>query len=97
MSKHKILVVDADLNVCELIAGYFTQRNYAVEVAITGSDCLASVRNELPDVILIETELPDMSGYDVVRKLCEDETTKYIPVIYLTELQKRHPGGILLS
>ena len=58
--------------------------DYELLEAINGEDGLARAKAELPDLILLDIQLPKLSGYDVARELRADERTRAIPIIAVT-------------
>jgi signal transduction histidine kinase/CheY-like chemotaxis protein len=79
-----ILVVDRDPTVADLIERYLTRHGYEVLKAHTARDALRFARDEQPAAITLDVMLDDMDGFDVLRRLTEDETTKDIPVVVLS-------------
>lgn len=80
----KILVVDDDLDSLKLI-GLMLQRNgYEVVAANAGGPALAKAASERPDLIILDVMMPDMSGYEVCRRLRKNPETRGIPVIMFT-------------
>jgi putative two-component system response regulator len=83
--KQTVLVVDdeeANIDIMLEILG----DDYDVSVAMDGSGTLESVRDNLPDLILLDILMPDMDGYEVCRKLKADRKTRDIPVIFVTSM-----------
>ena len=89
MSKGRILVVEDELDISNMLRIYFTGQGYTVEVAGKGSDALAATRKNLPNLIMLDINLPDMSGYDVCRELRTAIRTSHIPIIFLTQKDER--------
>ena len=58
--------------------------NYTVRVAINGLVALKIAQKQLPDLILLDVNMPDMDGFEVCRRLKCDKLTEHIPVIFLT-------------
>ncbi|MBF0573253.1 MAG: response regulator, partial [Desulfamplus sp.] len=85
--KSKILVVDDNEFNIHLIASIF-QDKYTLNVAMNGKDALKSVQQDKPDLILLDVMMPVMDGYEVCRQLKVDNSTKDIPVIFLTALSE---------
>lgn len=80
----KILVVDDDIDSLKLI-GLMLQRNgYEVIAANAGNQALTKAGAEKPNLIILDVMMPDMSGYEVCRRLRKDPTTKTIPIIMFT-------------
>ena len=69
MSKGSILVVEDDFDISNMLKIYFSGQGYAVEVAPKGGDAITATRKQLPSLIVLDINLPDMSGYDVCKEL----------------------------
>jgi CheY-like chemotaxis protein len=80
----KVLAVEDDLFLKELLAGKLSDDEFNVFYASNGEEALNIAMTEHPDVILLDILLPGMSGYEVLEKLKADETTRSIPVIILS-------------
>lgn len=89
MSKGSILVVEDDFDISNMLKIYFSGQGYAVEVANKGGDAITSTRRQLPNLIVLDINLPDISGYDVCRELRTTTRTKHIPIIFLTQKDER--------
>lgn len=82
----KILVVDDEDSVREIYRHEFLNNGYTVVVAQDGEEGLLKAGEEQPDIMLLDIMLPKMSGIEVLRALKENELTKKIPVLLLTNL-----------
>src|SRR3989454_10758133 len=71
-ARGRVLVVDDDAVICELIATTLTEHGYATRKASDAREALYLVQRETPDVVLLDVRLPDISGYQVCRRLRED-------------------------
>ena len=80
MSK-TIMVVDDEKRLVSLVESYLTQEGYRVVVAHNGRDALAVARREKPDLIVLDVMMPEMDGYEFMRKHRADSNT---PIILLT-------------
>ncbi|WP_017445622.1 response regulator [Gayadomonas joobiniege] len=83
--KEKILIVDdepANLRVLKNIL----QGPYQLSFAKNGADALKLIKKDLPDLILLDIMMPNMSGIEVCKRLKADETTRMIPVIFVSAL-----------
>src|SRR5215510_2866367 len=89
MSKGSILVVEDDFDISNMLKIYFSGQGYAVEVAPKGGDAITATRKQLPSLIVLDINLPDMSGYDVCRELRTTTRTSHIPIIFLTQKDER--------
>jgi DNA-binding response OmpR family regulator len=80
----KILVVDDEPNILKLVCNRLKAGGYEVISAVDGEQALQTVRNEIPDLIILDLMLPKMHGYEVCKTLKTDEKLKNIPVIMFT-------------
>ena len=80
----KILIVDDEPDVTELLAYNFKAKGYAVETLNKPSDSISRVRSFAPDLIILDVMMPGLSGVQVCRLLRADALLKQIPVIFLT-------------
>lgn len=80
----KILVVDDIPENLRLLSTTLTKQGYKVRRAKNGSMALMGARNDLPDLILLDINMPDLSGYQVCEQLKADESTRSIPIIFLS-------------
>lgn len=81
MDKQRILIVDDDENIAELISLYLIKECFSTEIAYNGRDALELVKSYDPDLILLDIMLPDIDGYDVCTEI---RKTKLTPVIMLS-------------
>ena len=96
MSKGRILVVEDDFDISNMLRIYFTGQGFEVSVAPRGNDALAMTRQSLPHLIVLDIMLPDMDGYAVCKQLRTTTRTSHIPIIFLTQKDERseeHRGG----
>ncbi len=89
MSKGRILIVEDDLDISNMLRIYFSGQGYDVAVAARGGDALEETRKALPQLIVLDIMLPDMNGYDVCRSLRQTTRTSHIPIIFLTQKDER--------
>ncbi|WP_119068839.1 GGDEF domain-containing response regulator [Aggregatilinea lenta] len=89
MSKGRILVVEDDFDISNMLKIYFSGQGYEVQVAPRGNEALALTRKQLPQLIVLDIMLPDMNGYDVCRDLRSTTRTSHIPIIFLTQKDER--------
>ena len=80
----KILVVDDDPTVVKLLEGILSGQGFAVIVANDGIDAMVQVKNNMPDLIILDIMMPEINGYDVCRNLKFDEKYKNIPIVIFT-------------
>jgi DNA-binding response OmpR family regulator len=80
----RILCIDDEPGVVELIGLILKSQNYQVEGANSGREGLAAMRLNLPDAVLLDIMMPDMDGWAVYQEMRADEILKDIPVIIVT-------------
>lgn len=81
MSKEKILVVDDDVNICELLRLYIERDDYQVIIANDGEQAVELFNREQPDLVLLDIMLPKMDGWQVCKEI---RKTSNRPIIMLT-------------
>ena len=79
-----ILIVDDNLDAREMYGMYLQHEGFRWAEAVNGHDALMQTKIEKPALILIDATMPRMDGWEAVRLLKEDESTKHIPLIMLT-------------
>ena len=84
MPKEKILVVDDEEDILELIRHNLAREGYQVICAATGEKAVEKARSEKPDLIVLDLMLPGIDGLQVARNLKDDAGTRSIPIIMLT-------------
>jgi class 3 adenylate cyclase/CheY-like chemotaxis protein len=82
----KILVVDDTPKNVKLLADLLTVKGYSVVTAASGREALARLEADHPDLILLDVVMPEMSGYEVCRKIRESREAGILPVIMVTAL-----------
>ncbi|MFB2917591.1 MULTISPECIES: adenylate/guanylate cyclase domain-containing protein [Aerosakkonema] len=86
--KGNILLVDDTPDNLRLLSSILTERGYAVRKARSGQIALTSVKTALPDLILLDINMPEMDGYEVCSKLKASEQTRDVPVIFISALNE---------
>lgn len=81
MDKQRILIVDDDENIAELISLYLIKECFSTEIANNGKDALRLVDSFNPDLILLDIMLPDIDGYEICTEV---RKTKQTPIIMLS-------------
>ena len=81
-SQHRILVVDDEPNIVDVVSMALRFQGYAIESAGTGAEALAAVASFKPHLIVLDVMLPDMEGFDVATRLGAQRAR--VPIIYLT-------------
>src|SRR5919199_1838488 len=85
-TKVDILVVDDIPDNLRLLSTMLAERGYKVRKAISGQMAFISEKTALPDVILLDINMPGMNGYEVCTQLKADEQTRDVPVIFISAL-----------
>ncbi len=80
-AEHKVLVVDDDVSICELLKLYLEREGLVTYVVHSGKKAVEQFRNTTPDIVLLDLMIPDMDGYQVCREI---RKVSNIPVIMLT-------------
>ena len=84
--RSSVLIVDDLPNNLRLLSIMLTEKGYQVRKAINGQMALNTVRSLIPDLILLDINMPDLNGYQVCEQLKADEKTREIPVIFISAL-----------
>ena len=80
----RVLVIDDEPDVVRLIHKVLSPKGHIVQTARDGASALARVKQEPPDVILLDSDLPKIDGAEVCRRLKTDEATRAIPIVMMT-------------
>jgi two-component system OmpR family response regulator len=80
--QHRILVVDDEPNIVDVVTMALRYQGFGVESAGTGAEALAAVEAFRPHLIVLDVMLPDMEGFDVARRLGADRAR--VPIVFLT-------------
>ena len=88
-AKSKILIVEDDLDIAEMLNAYFRVQGYEVFTVNWGEDGVRAAQTVLPDLMILDIRLPDIDGYEVARRVRSDRRTNEIPIIFLTEKRER--------
>ena len=83
-AKQRVLVVDDEEDLLELVRYNLTKQGYAVECVGSGEQALQSARHSPPDLVVLDLMLPAVDGLEVCRRLKADSKTRDIPIIMLT-------------
>ncbi|MEL7522534.1 MAG: response regulator, partial [Cyanobacteria bacterium J06553_1] len=83
-SPGKILIVDDVPDNLRLLSTTLSKEGYRIRCAKNGMIALMGALNDLPDLILLDINMPDLNGYQVCKKLKTDPRTQNIPIIFLS-------------
>lgn len=89
MNKARLLIVEDDLDISNMLKMYFTALGYEADTALRGQIALEKTRQVMPHLIILDIMLPDIDGYEVCRNLRTNARTSHIPVIFLTQKDER--------
>lgn len=89
MNNGKILIVEDDFDISNMLRIFFSGQGYQVDVAARGNDALDQCRKGLPDLVVLDIMLPDMDGYAVCKAMRTTTRTSHIPIIFLTQKDER--------
>jgi len=85
----KILIIEDDPFLSEMYAAKFKQSDFSVELAADGQQGLKEIKSVKPDLVLLDIVLPKMDGFEVLKKVKEDNQLKDIPIVLLTNLGQK--------
>lgn len=85
MKKNKILVIDDDVNILNLIELVLSREGYQVIRASNGNEVMKKMESEVPDLIVADLMLPGMNGAEIIKYLREEKSCA-APVIFLTAM-----------
>jgi putative two-component system response regulator len=85
----KILVVDDEPSIVDVLTRFLSREGYSVITAANGREALERVRQSPPDLILLDVTMPELDGFSVCQRLKEDKRTALIPITMLTGLDDR--------
>jgi PleD family two-component response regulator len=89
MGKARLLIVEDDTDISNMLKIYFSGQNYEVDTALRGGDALEKTRQNLPHLIVLDIMLPDIDGFEVCRILRTNTRTSHVPIIFLTQKDER--------
>lgn len=87
---NRILIVDDEKDTAETLKSILLKHGYEVSVAFDGEEALAKIKEDNPDVILLDLVMPKLNGYDTLKQIRDKYTDKWRPVIIVsakTELE----------
>ncbi len=89
MGKPRLLIVEDDVDISNMLKIYFGNLGYEVDWAPRGRDALDKTRAGMPHLLILDIMLPDIDGYEVCRTLRTNTRTSHIPVLFLTQKDER--------
>ncbi len=97
MGKKKIMVVDDEEALLELVKAIMEQEGYEVITAMNGEEALEKLKTVKPDLILLDMMMPGMSGREVCEKIRENPKTKNLKIVFLTVAKFSEAGKDILK
>jgi CheY-like chemotaxis protein len=88
-NEYDILLIEDDLATIHLVTSYFKSKNYICKGVVSGSKGLEELKENDPKIILLDIILPDLTGYDICKRIKKDEDLKDIPLYFLTAISKK--------
>ncbi len=86
----KILVVDDDLAVCNMLAKFLIKKDYHTVIALSGEEAIRKVKEERPHVVLLDIRMPGMDGVETLKKIREID--KEVGVVMITAVKEEETG-----
>jgi DNA-binding response OmpR family regulator len=84
VDRKRILVVDDEIYIVHILEFTLTMEGYDVITAADGEEALRKIRDDRPDLVVLDIMMPKMDGYEVCRRLRQDEDAQTLPVILLS-------------
>lgn len=78
----KIIMIDDELHICQMVTQFLTDVGYAASYAVTGPEGLALIKKEIPDLVLLDIGIPGMNGVEIMREIHERQPL--LAVVILT-------------
>jgi PleD family two-component response regulator len=85
----KILIVEDDLDLAEMLNAYFSVQGYQVTTLAWGKEAVNQALDDPPALVILDIHLPDIDGFEVCRRLRESHITRNVPILFLTERSER--------
>jgi PleD family two-component response regulator len=89
MGKSRLLIVEDDFDIANMLRIYFSGQNFEVDLAPRGGVALEKTRQNLPHLIVLDIMLPDIDGFEVCKHLRTSTRTSHVPIIFLTQKDER--------
>ena len=86
-SRPRVLVLEDDLRLQQMLSTVLRLEDYDVEGVSTGSQALRSVAERRPDLLILDLLVPELSGYEVMRRLRDDPASSGIPILLVSSVQ----------
>ncbi|PIZ00086.1 response regulator [bacterium (Candidatus Howlettbacteria) CG_4_10_14_0_8_um_filter_40_9] len=86
MKNKKVLIVEDEKDILEIYNERFSLEGMQVTEAISGIEGIASLKKQVPDIILLDIRMPEMNGFEFLKEIKKDKKYRDIPVLLLTNL-----------
>lgn len=86
--KRKILIVDDEPNIVMTLEYTFKKKDFEVFIARDGSEALQILENNVPDVVLLDIMMPNVDGYQTLKRIKANDSLKNTKVVFLTAKNK---------
>lgn len=93
----QVLIVDDDDKFTKMLQFLFVAKGFVVKIAENGIDALEKLKENIPDVIILDIMMPEMDGFEFIKKIKTDALMKEVPVVVLTALRFNESKTQLLS
>ena len=87
--KQEILIVDGQPQNIELLEAYLAPQGYEIITAANGEEALGKLSGNQIDLILLDVLMPGMDGFEVTRRIRQDDAHRLLPIILITALQEK--------
>jgi putative two-component system response regulator len=87
--KPVILIVDDQLQNIELLEAYLSSQNYKIVKAVSGEEALWEINGHKIDLVLLDVMMPGMDGFEVIRRVRQDDQYRQLPIILITALREK--------
>lgn len=85
----RILIIDDDADIVESMKVVLENKGYEVSFSLGGEDAISRVRDENPDLVILDIMMPEISGFEIARAIKKDPTIKSIPILMLTAIKDK--------
>jgi len=89
MNNARVLIVEDNDEIAQMMMLFLSSRGFKVSVASDADTAQQMVYDAMPNLILLDVGLPDVDGYEVLKRLRQSRRTRYIPAIFVTQRSKR--------
>jgi len=92
MEKKKIVIVDDEPDILDILRKKFTQNNYDVLVMANGAGFITHYKSFRPDIFILDIAMPELDGYSMATLIREDKDLENIPIIFMTAKELEFSG-----